>query len=145
MHARQALELIQRLRKELHMGVIFVTHDLAVARSIGDRIAVMYLGRILEVGDAEDVIGHAQHPYTQMLLNSIPGVGKVLPSDTGEPASAVHPPSGCAFHPRCPIATEQCARTLQGIQLVALQGQNPKDLDSHFVACIKRGDRHVIN
>ncbi len=90
------------------MSVVFVTHDLSVARVVADRIAVMYLGRIVEIGPADRVIGDPAHPYTQALVDAIPDLGResrVLP---GEPASPLSPPDGCAFHPRCPIAVPAC-------------------------------------
>ena len=106
--AASVLNLIGDLRRSLDMSVVFVTHDLSVARVVADRIAVMYLGRIVEIGPAEQVIGDPAHPYTQALVDSIPDLGResrVLP---GEPASPLSPPTGCAFHPRCPIAVDTC-------------------------------------
>ena len=84
------------------MSVVFVTHDLSVARVVADRIAVMYLGRIVEIGPADEVIGGTRPPVHQALVDSIPDLGResrVLP---GEPASPLSPTDGCAFHPRCP-------------------------------------------
>ena len=107
--AASVLNLIGDLRRSLDMSVVFVTHDLSVARVVADRIAVMYLGRIVEIGPAEQVIGDPAHPYTQALVDSIPDLGResrVLP---GEPASPLSPPTGCAFHPRCPIAIDACS------------------------------------
>jgi peptide/nickel transport system ATP-binding protein len=76
---------------------------------VADRIAVMYLGRIVEVGSAEDVCRHPVHPYTAALLNAVPGTGGERPRLAGEPASPLHPPPGCEFHPRCPDARPECA------------------------------------
>ena len=104
------LNLIGRLRRELGMAVLFVTHDLAAARIVADRIAVMYLGRIVECGDAEDVSDRPAHPYTAALLAAVPGIGNERIPLTGEPASPVSPPSGCEFHPRCPRAQESCSQ-----------------------------------
>ena len=118
--AATVLNLIQRLRQEYGMTVVFVTHDLGVARFVSDRVAVMYLGRLVETGPVEEVIGHPRHPYTKALVDAVPSAGRELPVIVGEPASALAPPSGCAFHPRCPRATDECTTTLQGTQLVAL-------------------------
>lgn len=130
--AASVLNLIGDLRRSLDMSVVFVTHDLSVARVVADRIAVMYLGRIVEVGPAEQVIGDPVHPYTRALVDSIPDLGResrVLP---GEPASPLSPPPGCAFHPRCPIAVDACGGAELDVRLEGSPG-NP-----HQVACIER-------
>jgi peptide/nickel transport system ATP-binding protein len=130
--AASVLNLIGDLRRTLDMSVVFVTHDLSVARVVADRIAVMYLGRVVEIGPADDVINNPVHPYTQALVDSIPDLGResrVLP---GEPASPLSPPSGCAFHPRCPIAVETCSEDQLNVRLEGAPG-NP-----HQVACIER-------
>jgi peptide/nickel transport system ATP-binding protein len=130
--AASVLNLIGDLRRTLDMSVVFVTHDLSVARVVADRIAVMYLGRIVEVGPADDVIARPAHPYTQALVDSIPDLereSRVLP---GEPASPLSPPTGCAFHPRCPIAMDACAEGQLDVRLEGIPG-NP-----HQVACIER-------
>ncbi|MGQ4832483.1 MAG: ABC transporter ATP-binding protein [Candidatus Asgardarchaeia archaeon] len=102
------LKLLLRLRDEHKISYLFITHDLAVAGYIGDRIAIMYLGQIVEIGNVEDVIGDPKHPYTQLLIESVP---KPDPTKRkrkavlkGEPPSPVNPPRGCRFHPRCPFA-----------------------------------------
>ena len=114
------------------MSVVFVTHDLSVARVVADRIAVMYLGRIVEIGPAERVIGEPAHPYTQALVDSIPDLGRESRVLLGEPASPLSPPTGCAFHPRCPIAFGTCSGPELDVRLEGLRG-NP-----HQVACIER-------
>jgi peptide/nickel transport system ATP-binding protein len=106
--AATVLNLLGRLRRELGMAMLFVTHDLGAARVVADRIAVMYLGQIVEVGPADEVATHPSHPYTQALLSAVPGSGE-RERLVGEPASPVRPPSGCAFHPRCSMAVESCA------------------------------------
>ena len=100
------LKLLLNLRKEHNISYLFITHDLAVAGYIGDRIAIMYLGKIVEIGNADDVLHNPMHPYTQLLIESVP---KPDPTKrkrkavlTGEPPSPINPPSGCRFHPRCP-------------------------------------------
>jgi peptide/nickel transport system ATP-binding protein len=130
--AASVLNLIGDLRRTLDMSVVFVTHDLSVARVVADRIAVMYLGRIVEIGPADDVIARPAHPYTKALVDSIPDLGResrVLP---GEPASPLSPPNGCAFHPRCPIAMETCADGQLDVRLEGIPGH------PHQVACIER-------
>jgi peptide/nickel transport system ATP-binding protein len=107
--AASVLNLLQDLRRELGMAVMFVTHDLAAARFISDRIAVMYLGQIVEVGPTVEVISNPKHPYTKALLAAIPSPGTAPVRLPGEPASPLAVPSGCSFHPRCPERTDQCA------------------------------------
>ncbi|MFE5336822.1 dipeptide ABC transporter ATP-binding protein [Isoptericola sp. NPDC056573] len=139
--AANVLNLVNEMRRELGIAVMFVTHDLAVARIVGDRIAVMYLGRIVEVGRAEDVIGRPQHPYTRNLVAAVPQPGVTVEPLPGEPASALDPPTGCAFHPRCPVAVPECSSTLVGIQLTAVDGRPSADVARrHEVACLRRGE-----
>ncbi|MHA3022768.1 dipeptide ABC transporter ATP-binding protein [Mycobacterium sp. BMJ-28] len=130
--AASVLNLIGDLRRTLDMSVVFVTHDLSVARVVADRIAVMYLGRIVEVGPAEQVIGDPTHPYTRALVDSIPDLGRETRVLAGEPASPLSPPPGCAFHPRCAISVEACAGDDLDVRLEGFPG-NP-----HQVACIER-------
>jgi peptide/nickel transport system ATP-binding protein len=130
--AASVLNLIGDLRRSLDMSVVFVTHDLSVARVVADRIAVMYLGRIVEIGPADDVINRPTHPYTQALVDSIPDLdreSRVLP---GEPASPLSPPTGCAFHPRCPIAIDTCGDEQLDVRLEGTPGS------PHQVACLER-------
>jgi peptide/nickel transport system ATP-binding protein len=131
------LELIRELRREHSMTVLFVTHDLGVAQYVSDRVAVMYLGRLVESGPTREVIGNPRHPYTKALVDAVPGARKELPVISGEPASPLNPPSGCAFHPRCPRVTGECDSTLEGTQLVALDHAQPV-YARHEVACVHR-------
>jgi peptide/nickel transport system ATP-binding protein len=130
--AASILNLIGRLRRELGMAVLLVTHDLAVARLIADRIAVMYLGRIVEYGDAEAVIASPAHPYTQALMASLPGPEASTIKLAGEPPSLYSPPSGCPFHPRCPQALSSCAE--RPANFVELEGA-----PGHGVDCVLAG------
>jgi peptide/nickel transport system ATP-binding protein len=125
------LNLIARLRRELGMSVLFVTHDLAVARIIADRIAVIYLGRIVEIGPADQVIAEPVHPYTKALLSAVPDLDREPLRLAGEPASAMRPPTGCAFHPRCPQRTEYCSQDELDVRLTAVRKH-----ELHLVACI---------
>ena len=129
--AASVLNLIARLRRELGMSVLFVTHDLSVARIVADRIAVMYLGRIVEVGPAEQVIAQPVHPYTKALLSAVPDLDREPLRLAGEPATALRPPTGCAFHPRCPQRTEYCGQDELDVRLTAFRHD-----ELHQVACI---------
>jgi peptide/nickel transport system ATP-binding protein len=126
------LNLLQKLRREFGMAVMFVTHDLAVARFIADRIVVMYLGEVVESGPSEEVIGQPFHPYTQALLRSVPKAGEAPFRLQGEPASALAVPSGCSFHPRCSAREESCHRDKP-----ALQGVPVSISITRKVACVK--------
>jgi peptide/nickel transport system ATP-binding protein len=117
--AATVLNLIGRLRRELGMAVLFVTHDLAAARVVADRIAVMYLGRVVELGTSEDVCSQPVHPYTRALLATVPDVSRRGVHVRGEPASPLDPPAGCAFHTRCPMATDACRVVEQSLEPLA--------------------------
>ena len=110
----QVVNLLEDIQDELGLSYIFIAHDLSVVRHICDRIAVMYLGKIVEIGDEEGVYDNTGHPYTQALLASTPAVDPALRRQRlavkGELPSPLDPPPGCAFHRRCPYATELCAR-----------------------------------
>lgn len=110
---QQILNLLLSLRESLHMGMIFVTHDLGVVAQLCDRVAVMYAGRIIESGSVEAVFANPLHPYTQGLMGSVPQVGverTPLLSIEGTPPSLLSVPPGCSFNPRCVYATELCRR-----------------------------------
>ncbi len=107
--AATVLNLVGRLRRELGMAVMFVTHDLAAARVVADRIAVMYLGSLVECGPAHEVAHDPAHPYTRALLKAVPEAGAVHVPLEGDPASPLAPPPGCVFHPRCAEALTDCS------------------------------------
>ena len=110
----QVLNLMKDLQQELGLSYLFISHDLAVVQYMADRIGVMYLGRIVEEGPAHEVVKNPKHPYTKALIDSIPVPDPEFVHDesaiklTGEPPSAVNPPEGCRFRPRCPFAGEEC-------------------------------------
>ena len=117
----QILNLLKELQEQRGLTYVFISHDLSVVRHISDRICVMFLGKVMEIGPTEEVFNNARHPYTQFLLDS------VLPPDPhrreeetrhllGEPPSPVNPPSGCCFRTRCPFATDLCAQKEPGLQ-----------------------------
>jgi peptide/nickel transport system ATP-binding protein len=115
--------LLVNLVEEFQMGLIFISHDLSIVRRISDRVAVMYLGKIVETGKTEEIWNSPAHPYTKALMSAIPHAdGKAfipldLPGDVPNPA---YPPSGCRFHPRCPLAKSECG--INEPMQIALQG-----------------------
>ncbi len=108
----QVVNILEDLKEELGLTLIIIAHDLAVIRHIADRVAVMYLGEIVELGDAAEVFARPQHPYTEALLSAIPipmaGARKVQTKIEGDPPNPISPPPGCRFHTRCPYAQEIC-------------------------------------
>jgi oligopeptide/dipeptide ABC transporter ATP-binding protein len=117
----QIANLLSALVDDADLGLILVSHDLSVVRQVADRVAVMYLGRIVEIGETETVWASPRHPYTEALVAAIPhadGAGLLpvdLPGDVPDPAN---PPAGCRFHPRCPIAQDSCRELDQRLVLV---------------------------
>jgi oligopeptide/dipeptide ABC transporter ATP-binding protein len=107
----QILDLLGQLRERLDMGVLLITHDLGVVTEVADRLAVMYAGRVVEQGDADTVLDHPAHPYTEALLQSVPRLehrGGDLRAIPGAPPNPVNVPAGCPFHPRCHRVVERC-------------------------------------
>jgi peptide/nickel transport system ATP-binding protein len=118
----QVLNLMRRLQDELGLTYLFISHDMSVVRHMSDRIAVMYLGRIVEEGDTEELFARPRHPYTQLLLQTIPNIDaprRDRELATGEVPSPLKPPSGCTFHPRCPIATARCSAEVPAVRALA--------------------------
>ena len=129
----QILNLLKNLSKELNLTCLFVGHGLGAVNYISDRIAVMYLGKIVEIGRSEEVFRHPAHPYTQALIHAAPVPDPDMQSDenqllSGEIGSSQNPPSGCRFHPRCPYAKESC-RTQEPSMCEVEPGSG------HFAAC----------
>lgn len=104
------INLLKRLKQEERLSYLFITHDLALASELAERVAIMYAGRISEIGSAEDIYGNPKHPYTQKLLSSVPRMrGDQKPTFIpGSPPDLVHPPPGCRFHPRCEYVFAPC-------------------------------------
>lgn len=126
----QILNLLLELQRDLNIALLFISHDLAVVKHISHRIAVMYLGNIVEIADAGTLYLQPRHPYTRSLIDAIPkpypGFDKERELLPGEPPSPIHPPAACRFHPRCPMAQEKCREVAPEIEKV---GEN------HQVAC----------
>lgn len=108
----QILNLLKDIQEDSGISYLFISHDLSTLRFLADRVAIMYLGRIVEHGTSEQVFGDPQHPYTRALIAAVPEVGVTRagprPALSGEPPDPAAPPAGCAFHPRCPVAREEC-------------------------------------
>jgi oligopeptide/dipeptide ABC transporter ATP-binding protein len=124
------IDLMLDLQKDLGLTYLFITHDLAVAKYISDRIAIMYLGKIVEMGQKGELFSHPLHPYTQALLSAIPVPNPERKRETvelkGEVPSAINIPSGCRFHPRCPKTLDKCPMNEPVLVNVGKH---------HFVAC----------
>jgi len=139
----EIIRLLERLRGELDLGFLFIAHDLSVVRHISDRVAVMYLGRIVETGTAEQVYGASAHPYTQALLSAAPIPDPLVERGRrrivleGEPPTPTEPPSGCRFRTRCWKATEVCAEQVPELvdpgvgHAVACHHPEPVDVVAH--------------
>jgi peptide/nickel transport system ATP-binding protein len=129
----QTLNLLQDLQAEYNLTYLFISHDLGVVEHISDRVAVMYVGRIVEIADTEELFRNPKHPYTEVLMRAVPKpnpkyrgtAGKVY----GEVADPLNPPSGCYFHPRCPYAKDICKQQYPPLANVGKNGQD------HFVSC----------
>ncbi len=106
----QIINLLKRLKRDLSLSLIFITHDIALVSDICDRIAVMYAGEIVELGDADDLLTIPKHPYARKLIASVPRLREDFEPEfvPGSPPNLANPPSGCRFHPRCPYAFDPC-------------------------------------
>jgi oligopeptide/dipeptide ABC transporter ATP-binding protein len=123
-------ELFIRDRDRLKLSMLFVAHDLGVVRHVSDRVAVMYLGRIVETAPTIALYATPRHPYTEALLAAVPKADPALRDQTSAPAGEIadpaNPPSGCAFHPRCPYAVDRCRTELPALREIA---------PAHWSAC----------
>jgi len=133
----QILNLLAKLTRKMGLSLIFIAHDLSVVKHISDRVAVMYLGKIVELGTAVEVIERPRHPYTRALVSAIPVPDPdvernrrriVLP---GDPPSPLNPPPGCAFHPRCPHAIDACRTTVPKLERLE---------DGREASCLRIGE-----
>ncbi len=133
----QILNLILKLCREMELTLIFISHDISVVKYISDRIAVMYLGKLVEIGSALDVVDRPLHPYTRALVSAVPIPDPVRERRRqriilqGDPPSPIDLPVGCSFHPRCPFAVEKCK-----LEVPDLVEKEP----SRFAACIRIGE-----
>lgn len=130
----QVLNLLKKLQREMGLTYLFIAHDLGVVRHISDKIIVMYLGKIVEMGDSEEIFENPQHPYTKALLSAIPVPNPKKKSQRillkGDVPSPMNVPSGCRFHTRCPFATEYCAK-----KVPELRTPNDQETVNHVAAC----------
>jgi oligopeptide transport system ATP-binding protein len=128
----QVVNLLEDLREKLGLTYLFIAHDLSVVRHLCQRVAVMYLGRIVEMADSDTLFDNPQHPYTRALLGAVPIPDPTIERNRqfrlarGEIPSPINPPSGCVFHPRCPMATPNCAIERPAAREIA---------PGHMVAC----------
>jgi oligopeptide/dipeptide ABC transporter ATP-binding protein len=131
----QILNLLDELQEEMGLTYLFISHDLSVVRHVSDRVAVMYLGTVVELAPVRDLFGHARHPYTRALLSAMPAPDPDRADAreevilAGDPPSPLDPPAGCRFHPRCPRAQARCAT---GVPILA---PSPGDAAEHVAAC----------
>jgi oligopeptide/dipeptide ABC transporter ATP-binding protein len=138
----QVLNLLVDFKKHLNLSYVFVAHNLAVVSYISDRIAVMYLGRVVELGPTEAIYQNPQHPYTVSLLSAIPRIGSDRSRSRvmlkGDPPSPMNPPSGCRFHLRCPIARMHCSKEEPVLA-------NAGTTAGHAAACHYPGEMEALN
>ena len=129
----QVLNLMKELQERHGLSYLFISHDLAVVNHLVDRVAVLYLGRLVEVGDRDHVFDAPSHPYTQALLHAVPRIGRKRARGQtikGEMPSPLHPPPGCVFHPRCPKAADICRHEIP--QLLPAPGRDGQRAACHF-------------
>jgi peptide/nickel transport system ATP-binding protein len=130
----QILNLLKDLQGQFGLTYLFIAHNLSVVRHISDRVAVMYVGKIVEMADTDTLFRHPQHPYTEALLSAVPEPDPFVPMQpvllTGEVADAAHPPTGCYFHPRCRYRIDRCVEETPHLRTV-----DPVNDPEHLVSC----------
>ena len=130
----QVINLLEDLQERFSLTYLFIAHDLSVVRHISDRVAVMYLGRLVEIADRNEIYRNPFHPYTKALLSAVPIPDPVIDAQreriilSGEVPSPLNPPSGCVFHPRCPIAIDDCTQAIPSLREVE---------PGHWASCIR--------
>ncbi len=130
----QVINLLEDLQERFSLTYLFIAHDLSVVRHISDRVAVMYLGRLVEIADRNEIYRNPFHPYTKALLSAVPIPDPVIDAQreriilSGEVPSPLNPPSGCVFHPRCPIAIDDCSQAIPDLREVE---------PGHWASCIR--------
>ena len=130
----QIINLLEDLQEKFDLTYLFIAHDLSVVRHISDRVAVMYLGRMVEIADRNEIYVNPLHPYTKALLSAVPIPDPVIDAQreriilSGEVPSPLNPPSGCVFHPRCPIAIDDCSRATPELREVE---------PGHWASCLR--------
>jgi peptide/nickel transport system ATP-binding protein len=130
----QIISLLKNIQREKKLSMVFITHDLSLLAQVSDMIAIMYAGRIVEFGSVEDIYYNPKHPYTKLLLKSVPNIKdrkRKLESIPGEVPDLANPPKGCRFHPRCPLAQDICRK------------ENPSPIrvgPNHYVSCFMVGE-----
>ena len=134
------LNLFKQMQREMGLSYLFISHDMSVVKHVSDRIAVMYLGRIVELAETGELFANTLHPYSKALMNAIPVPDPTVPRKkamlTGEPPSPINTPPGCPFHVRCPYATEKCSSVVPEL----------KDMgNGHWVACHLCGKGEMNN
>jgi oligopeptide transport system ATP-binding protein len=128
----QIINLLEDLREEFDLTYLFIAHDLSVVRHLCHRVAVMYLGKVVELAASDELFDNPLHPYTRLLLAAVPIPDPAIEAErehqllTGEIPSPINPPGGCVFHPRCPITVDNCKKQLPMLREIK---------QSHWVAC----------
>ncbi|WP_404405534.1 ABC transporter ATP-binding protein [Jeotgalibacillus malaysiensis] len=140
----QVLNLLEELQEEFGLTYLFISHDLGVVRHISDRIIVMYLGKIVEIGDKHSLFDNPQHPYTKALLSAIPvpdpDAKKERIALKGDVPSPINPPAGCRFHTRCPFATEKCKTDVPELRTTDFMKEGHQAA-CHYIEEIESGER----
>lgn len=138
------LQLLDRLRTDLNLALVFISHDLAVVRQIAERVMVLYLGQVVESGPRDEIFHRPQHPYTAAILQAVPvpfpGHRTSRRPEAGEIPSPLDPPTGCRFHPRCPIARQHCTREAPKIRVL----ESGSAVACHYPGQVTLPDHHDV-